>query len=231
MFANMNQKHITLLAAGLILFAQSAVSQNVKLAKIALGMSEPEVKTALASSAPRYINQPSNSPDLSYLVAETDTESYAFTLIGGRVAGFSVMHIMPPGQLPFLPPGQKPTVSILRGLITKQTWEPSRIEKGDTWWFSDASGAPLANYSACRPRSVEAWLPFGPLPGKPGEAPAKSAAGLMKPSSSAYPSNCGVSIHLNQTPAESEDSVVTSVRYQVLDIRAMNAFVAKHREH
>jgi hypothetical protein len=40
-----------------------------------------------------------------------------------------------------------------------------------------------------------------------------------------------VSIHLNQTPADSEDSVVTSVRYQVLDLKAMKAFVAKHREH
>jgi hypothetical protein len=50
----------------------------------------------------------------------------------------------------------------------------------------------------------------------------------MKPSVSSYPSNCGVSIHLNQTPAESENSVVTAVRYQVLDIKAMNAFRAKH---
>lgn len=38
-------------------------------------------------------------------------------------------------------------------------------------------------------------------------------------------------IHLNETPAESEDSVVTTVRYQVLDIKAMNAFLQKHRQH
>jgi hypothetical protein len=55
--------------------------------------------------------------------------------------------------------------------------------------------------------------------------------GLMKPGITTYPSNCGVSIHLNQTPAESEESVVTSVRYQVLDIKAMNAFAAKHPQH
>lgn len=52
----------------------------------------------------------------------------------------------------------------------------------------------------------------------------------MKPSSSTYPANCGVSIHLTQTPAESEDSVVTSVRYLVLDFKAMNAFLANHRK-
>ena len=48
----------------------------------------------------------------------------------------------------------------------------------------------------------------------------------MKPSTNLYAANCGTSIHLNLTPAESEDSVVTSVRYQVLDIKAMNAFLA-----
>ncbi len=50
----------------------------------------------------------------------------------------------------------------------------------------------------------------------------------LVPPPHSYPSNCGVSIHLNQTPGESEHSVVTSVRYQVLDIKAMNAFSAKH---
>jgi len=228
----MTKSYMQLLAVSLILLAQSALSQNVKLAKIALGMNETEVKTALASSAPFYINQPSDSPYLYYLVAETEPESFAFTFIDGRVAAFSVMHILPPGQLPFLAPGQQPTVSILRNLITKQIWEPAEMNKGNTLWFSDASGAPLANAVQCRPESGEAWLPFGPVPGaKPGDAPAKSPADLMKPSLTSYPSNCGVSIHLNQTPADSEDSVVTSVRYQVLDIKAMNAFLREHRQH
>ena len=48
----------------------------------------------------------------------------------------------------------------------------------------------------------------------------------MKPSLTSYPSNCGVSIHLSQAPADNEDSVVTTVRYQVLDIKSMNAFLA-----
>jgi hypothetical protein len=228
----MTKSHMQLLAVSLILLAQSALSQNVKLAKIALGMNETEVKTALASSAPFYVNHPSDSPDLTYLVAEAGAESFAFTLIDGRVAAFSVMHILPPGQLPFLPPGQQPTVSILRSLIAKQTWAPAEINKGDTLWFSDASGAPLSNALQCPPESGEAWLPFGPVPGaKQGEPPAKSTAGLMKPSFTYYPSNCGVSIHLDQTPAESEDSVVNSVRYQVLDLKAMNRFLRKHPQH
>jgi hypothetical protein len=51
----------------------------------------------------------------------------------------------------------------------------------------------------------------------------------MKPSFTAYPSNCRVSIHLDEAPAESEDSVVTFVR-QVLNIKAMNAFLSKHAQ-
>ncbi len=216
----------------LIAVAPLALAQNVKLAKIALGMSEAEVKTALNADAPFYFNQASDSPEMHYLIAATPMESYAFTLIGGKVAAFSVTHFLPPGQLPFLPPGQAPTVSILRGLITKQTWTPAEINKGDAWWFSDALGAPLSHALQCRPETGTAWLPFGPVPGtKTGESPAKSTEGLMKPSSSAYPSNCGVSIHLDLTPAESEDSIVTSVRYQVLDIKAMNAFLAKNAKH
>jgi len=153
----------------------------------------------------------------------------SFAFIDGKAAAFSVVHLLPPGQLPFLPPGQQPTVSILRGLIAKQTWAPAEINKGDTWWFSDATGAPLSGASQCHPQSGEAWLPAGPIPSaKPGEAPERPTEGLMKPSVASYPSNCGVSIHLNQTPSDSEDSVVTSVRYQVLDIKAMNAFRAKH---
>ncbi|MGA2890938.1 MAG: hypothetical protein ABSE51_23190 [Terracidiphilus sp.] len=221
-----------LVIAGLFVSAQALLAQNVKLANIALGMTETEVKTALASNAPFYANQVSDYPDMHYLVAETELESYVFTFIDGKTAALSVVHILPPEQLPFLPPGQQPTVSILRVLITKQTWTPAEINRGDTWWFSDASGAPLSSTEQCRPESGVAWLPFGPVPGaKPGEPPAKSAKGLMKPSSTLYPSNCGVSIHLNLTPAESEDSVATSVRYQVLDIKAMNAFLAKHRQH
>jgi hypothetical protein len=215
--------------AGLIVFAQPVLAQNVKLAKITLGMSETDVKSALSSNAPFYINQPSGSPELYYLVAEAETESMAFTFIDGKVAAFSVTHILPPGQLPFLPSGQQPTVSILRGLITKQTWTPAELNKGDTWWFSDTTGAPLSNASQCRPESGEAWVPFGTVPGaKAGEPPAKSTERLMKPALSSYPSSCGVSIHLNETPAESEDSVVSTVRYQVLDMKAMNAFLANH---
>jgi len=227
----MKNCRLQLLIAGLIVFAQPVLAQSVKLANIALGMSETDVKIALTSTAPFYVNQASDYPDMHYLVAETEMESHIFTLIDDKVVAFSVTHILPPGQLPFLSPGQQPTVSILRGLISKQTWTPAEINKGDTLWFSDTSGAPLSNAIQCKPQSGEAWLPFGPVPSaKPGERPAKSTEGLMKPLLTLYPSNCGVSIHLNQTPAESEDSVVASVQYQVLDIKTMNAFLAKHRQ-
>ena len=112
-----------LIAAGLCLLVQPLLAQNVRLAKIALGMSEAEVKTALASDTPFYADQPSAYADMHYLIAETDAESYAFTLIDGKTAAFSVVHLLPPGQLPFLPQDQQPTVAILRSLIAKQTWE------------------------------------------------------------------------------------------------------------
>jgi hypothetical protein len=226
----MKKYQLQLVFLSLIFVALPVLGQNVKLAKIALGMSETEVEAALTSSPPVYANQASDYTGMHYLVAWTETESYAFTIIEDKVAAFSVVHILLPGQLPFLPPGQKPTVSILRGLITKQTWIPAEINKDNTWWFSDASGAPLLNALQCRPQSGEAWLPFGPVASDNlSGSPARSTEGLMKPSTSSYPANCGVSIHLNLTPAESEDSVVTSVRYQVLDIKAMNAFLAKRQ--
>ncbi|WP_348263343.1 hypothetical protein P8935_02040 [Telmatobacter sp. DSM 110680] len=228
----MKKFHLQLLIAVLIVLAQPALAQTVKLAKIALGMSDNEVKTALSSTAPLYIDLASDYPDMYYLVAETEMESYAFTLIDGKVVGFSVVHILPPGQLPFLPSGQQPTVSILRDLITKQTWTPAEINKGDSLWFSDATGAPLSNPSQCRPESSKAWLPFGLVPSaKPGDTPAKSIEGLMKPLITSYPSKCGVSIHLNQQPGGDENSVVKSVRYQVLNIKAINDFHAKHSKH
>lgn len=68
---------------------------------MALGMNETEVKTALTSNAPFYVNQASDYPDMQYLIAEPGAESYAFTMIDGKVVAFSVMHILPRGQLPF----------------------------------------------------------------------------------------------------------------------------------
>jgi len=104
-------KKIKFLAAGLILLAQPAVSQTVKLANVALGMNEAEVKTALAKSPLTYVSQPSEVADLNYLVAESEEESFAFMFIDGRVAAFALSHILPPGQQPFLPQGQEPTVA------------------------------------------------------------------------------------------------------------------------
>jgi hypothetical protein len=194
-------------------------------------MNESEVKAALAPSAPYYVNQGSDSPDLHYLVAESEAESFAFTFIDGRVAAFSLMHILPPGQQPFLPPGQEPTVSTLRNLVIKQTWTPAEIKKGDTVWLSDATGAFLSDALQCAPKLGKGWLPFGPIPdSKAGDPPAKSMVGLMKPALVSYSSSCGVSVHLNEAPAVSENDRVTSGQIQVLNFNAMNAFVAKHQQ-
>ncbi len=158
----MKKCKLQILIAGVFVLALPVLAQNVKLANIALGMSEAHVKTALTPTAPSYTSQASDYSDLHYLVAETERESYVFTLIDGKVVGFSAVHILPPGQLPFLSPGQQPTVSILRGLITKQTWAPAAINKGDTWWFSDTAGAPLLEASQCTPESVTHGCLLGP---------------------------------------------------------------------
>lgn len=117
-------------------------------------------------------------------------------------------------------------MKVLRDLVIGQTWKPAAIRKGDTFWFSDAAEAPLSDASACSPRSGDVWLPFGAVPA----ATAKSTAGLMKPSLVSYPAKCGVTVHLNEQPAESEDDRVTSVRIQVLDLKVMNEFVSKHQQ-
>jgi hypothetical protein len=51
--------------------------------------------------------------------------------------------------------------------------------------------------------------------------------GLMKPQLVSYDQGCGVSIHLRETPGETEDTKVSSVQIQVLDIKAINQFVEK----
>jgi len=153
----MKMRKLQLIAAVLAVLTQPLLAQKVKLAKIALGMDESEVKAALASDSPFYVDQPSTYADMRYLIAETEAESYVFTFIGGKIAAFSVVHLLPPGQLPFLPQGQQPTVAILRGLIAKQTWAPAEINKGNAWWFSDAAGEPLNDGAQCRPRSGDAW--------------------------------------------------------------------------
>ncbi len=213
-----------------MLFALPVLPQQVELANVALGMSEAALKAALSSSSPFYIERSSEYAGLRYLVAETEMESFAFMLLDGRVAAFSLMHILPPGQQPFLPRGQEPTVRTLRSLVIKQTWTPAQISEGDTLWLSDSSGEPLSNPRQCAPASGESWVDFGSVPAATaGSPPTKSTAGLMKPALVSYPSGCGVSVHLSETPAASEDDVVTSVRIQVLDIKALNGFLGKHR--
>jgi hypothetical protein len=227
----MNRKPHALLAATLIFLAPVVFAQNVKLAHVSLGMNEAEVKTALASSTPSYHPHGSKFADLSYLIANTEGEQYAFTMIDGRVAAFSLMHILPPGQQPFLPPGQEPTVSTLRNLIIQRTWTPTAIHKGNTFWISNSTGAPLSDATQCNLKSGEDWLPFSPMQtSKPDDSAPKSTEGLMKPSLASYPASCGVSIHLRMTPSESENDRVSTVRIQVLDMKAMNAFLAKHSQ-
>lgn len=208
--------------AGLLL-CNPLFAQQVKLAKVALGMAEVDVRNALGPSSPRYIESPSSASGLRYLIAETAEESFAFTFIDGHVAAFSLMHLLPAGQQSFLPPGQQPSVKILRELVVGQTWTPAAIKRGDTYWSSDAQGIPIVGNVACAPKSGEAWLPFGAAP----DATSKATEGLMKPALVSYPANCGATIHLKESPSGSENDRVTEVQIQVLDVKAINEFVAR----
>ena len=223
---------LLLLFASLALFTQPVLSQTVTIAGLALGMNEADVKTALASHSPFYADQDSNTEGLHYLVAESEEESFALTFIDGKLAGFSTMHLLPPGQQAFLPAGQDPTVNTLRNLLIKRTWTPAMINKGDSFWLSDAAGKPISNPSKCDPKLGMAWLPYGPIAAStPGQTPPKSTTGLMKPVISLYPSGCGISIRLNMMPAGSENDRVNTVRIQVLDIKAINEFASKQAQH
>ena len=84
-----------LVIACLCTWTQALPAQNVKLANISLGMTETEVKKALASNAPFYVHKASDYPDMNYLAAETEAESYVFTFIDDKAAGFSVVHALP----------------------------------------------------------------------------------------------------------------------------------------
>ncbi len=220
----MNKQTIYLLAAGLAMSTQIAAAQTVKLAKIGLGMDESEVRAALAPSSPHYIPQRSASSALRYLLAESTEESFAFTFIDGKVAAFSLVHLLPPGQQPYLPVGTQPTVKVLRDLVIKQTWLPADVKGGETIWLSDSTGAPLATVAKCTLASGPAWVPYE---GAQDGTLRASERGLKKPSLASYPAGCGVSIHLSESPAASEDDRVTTVEIKVLDIKAMNHFLAK----
>ena len=117
-------------------------------------------------------------------------------------------------------------MKVLRDLITGQTWKPVSIHEGDTLWASDALGAPSTNPQTCRRASGKTWVPFGILAG----AKQETTAGLVKPAMVASPANCGVSIHLNEAPAKSENDRVTSVSIQVLDAKVWNEFVTKQQK-
>ena len=104
-------KRLPIFLASLLLLSAPSFAQKVKLAKVALGMSETEVKAALGSSSPHYIDQPSANPELHLLIAETADESFGFTFINDHVAAFSLMHVLSAGQQPFLKPGQEPTTA------------------------------------------------------------------------------------------------------------------------
>jgi hypothetical protein len=121
--------------------------------------------------------------------------------------------------------------SPLRNLVIKQPWTPAEIKKGETIWLSDTAGAAFSSPSNCAPNLGTGWLPFGPVPGStPGGLPAKSITGLMKPALASYTSSCGISIRLHKEPAESEIDRVTNVRIQVVNIKAINEFVAMQQQ-
>ncbi len=216
----MKKAHMHFLAAGMALISLPAFSQNVKLAKVAVGMTEAEVREALAPAGMTYVQQHSSYEELRYMLAAKDEESYAFTLIDGRVAAYSVAHI--------LPAGSQPTVKTVRDSITKQTWAPVRIAGRDTYWVSDAYGAPVADETKCSPVSAVGWIAYDASSLNSTVSGYRSIARLMKPAVVRYPAGCGVSIHMEEASAGGDGDPVSSVALQVLNMKAMSVFAAKH---
>ncbi len=218
----MKKTQMKFLAACIALISFPGFSQNVKLAKVALGMTEAEVRGALAPAGMTYVQQASSYPELRYLIAAKDEESYAFSLLDGRVAAYSVLHI--------LPTVNPPTVKAVRNSITKQTWAPVRASGRDTYWLSDADGAPVADEARCSPAPAGGWVAYDASGLSSTVSAYRSIGGVMKPSVMQYPAGCGVSIHMDEESAGGDRDPVSSVSLQVLNLRAMSVFAAKHPE-
>ena len=193
-------------------------AQQVRLSKVGLGMTEPELKKALVGSSPRYTERPAGADGLRSLLAVTEEESFLFSFADDKVAAFSLIHLIPPGQQPFLPPGQEPTVKVLRDLVIKQTWAPISLTRGNTFWLSDATGAPLMDTKECPVSAMTGWKLFTGV-----TVQARSSVGLMKPVAENYPAACGMSIHLKVSPASTDEDHVTKVEIQVLDFKAVSS--------
>jgi hypothetical protein len=152
-------------------------AQQVRLAKVGLGMTEAELKQVLDGASPHYTDRTSSFAGKRSMLAVTEEESYLFTFANDKVVAFSLVHLLPAGQQPFLPAGQEPTLKALRDLVIMQTWTPASVNAGDTFWLSDAHGAPLSTLGTCAPTVSAAWKPS--VAQKSGETP--STVGLMEP--------------------------------------------------
>ena len=211
-----------LLIAGCMLLGLSASAQQVKLAKVALGMNEAEVKEALAPSGQTFLELDSSSPQLRYLVAAKADESYAFTLVDGKVAAYSIVHM--------LPEDKQPTVKAIRDSITRQTWAPVRAAGTETFWVSHADGTPGSDCAQCSPAPAGSWMALeAGAASKLASYP--SASGLLRPALVPYPSGCGVSIHMTEQSAGGDADPVSSVSLQVLDLKVISAYVQQHSKH
>lgn len=193
----------------------AASSQQVKLAKVALGMTEAEVKEALAAGGQVFSEQASAFPRLRYVTAVKPDESYAFTLVDGKVAAYSVVHI--------LSEGKQPPVKTVRDSITRQTWTPAYASGTETLWVSNVDGTPSSDLKQCSPAPAGGWTALdAQTANKLSNYP--SAAGLLNPAFATYPSTCGVSIHMTEQSAGGDSDLVSSVSLQVLDLKTISAF-------
>jgi hypothetical protein len=112
-------------------------AQKFELAKISLGMSEQDVKTALGPGYQFLQETAQGFPNLLYVYAGNGSQrsAYTFALIDGKVQAFQAIKRFPEGQYPL--------IETVRKSVADKLWQPEK-PNGSTW-LSDSAGRPLAD--------------------------------------------------------------------------------------
>ena len=167
---------------------------HLELAKIALGMTEDQVRAALGSQYQFASQTDSRFSSLSFLGAWGTDSAYSATLVDGKVAGFNYVHVFAPGA-------QRLQTNLIDG-ITAKAWSPIfNRPPYRILWATDAQGIPKL-----KPRPNLSIHPcagintanFGPPRGVSPDA--KPARALQRVLPRDNGPDCGVTISLNRQP-------------------------------
>jgi hypothetical protein len=192
--------------------------QHLELAKIALGMSADQVRSALGPAF-RFVPQPDpHFPRLSYLAAIGNDEAYAVTMVDGQVQGFNYFKEFAPGGEPL----QK---NLIDG-VTAKAWQPIFVRPPYRMiWVTDEQGRaitkPLPDIVISPCAGIDE-LPFGAV-GQGSDSP--QARNLKRVSPRDNGATCGVTIRMNIVPSQKDNALAQGVSLSVANDVAFHSFV------